>query len=200
VVVVDVDPRPGGDDALLDLEREHGEVPPTWRCLTAHGGLHLYFRHPGGTISNRVNLWPGIDLRADGGYVVAPPTALDGDRHYVWEIGGGPHEVPLASPPSWLLERLTRSSRHHQPNGAAPLFTVGARNDSLMRIGAALRRYGVGQRAIAVALQAINQTHCQPRLPASEVDRIAASVARYPAGTTFPETSGQPSHHVVEIA
>jgi hypothetical protein len=109
IVVVDIDPRHGGDDSLADLERNHGQLPPTWRALTAGGGLHLYKCHPGGRMGNRAALWPGIDLRADAGYVVAPPTVLGNGRGYSWEIGHAPHEVVLAEMPPWLIDLIQQS-------------------------------------------------------------------------------------------
>ena len=73
LVVIDVDPRHGGDASLAAFEAEHGALPATIEALTGGGGRHLYFRHPGARTANRVGLVPGIDLRGDGGCVVAPP-------------------------------------------------------------------------------------------------------------------------------
>ena len=68
VLVLDVDGPEGADEAtLLGLLAE-----PTMVVMTGRG-RHLYFRHPGGTIGNR-KLAPGIDVRADNGYVVLPPS------------------------------------------------------------------------------------------------------------------------------
>ncbi len=77
VIVLDVDPRHGGDCSLEALERQHGELPPTWRALTGGGGLHIYFSPPAVDIPNSVGvLAPGLDVRGDGGYVVAPRAYL----------------------------------------------------------------------------------------------------------------------------
>src|SRR5262249_58193398 len=85
LVVIDIDPRHGGDESLRALEREHGELPLTWRSLTGGGGEHIIFKAPDNvTISsfsaeNEIKwgreppLGPGIDVRARGGHLVAPP-------------------------------------------------------------------------------------------------------------------------------
>ena len=74
LVVLDIDPRHGGLESLHDIEEQHGPLPVMPTVITGSGGLHLYFRHPGGRVPNRVSIFPGIDLRGDGGLVVCPPS------------------------------------------------------------------------------------------------------------------------------
>ena len=73
LVVLDIDPRHGGDGSLGRLEQHYERLPATVECRSGGGGRHLYFAHPGGLVRNKVGLAPGVDLRGDGGYVVAPP-------------------------------------------------------------------------------------------------------------------------------
>ena len=81
--VLDVDPRHGGDDALCDIEREHGPLPPTRSVTTPGGGQHYYFVHRDGLRCSTGRLGPGLDVRADGGYAVAsaepPGYVLDSE-------------------------------------------------------------------------------------------------------------------------
>src|SRR5215831_14106813 len=94
LVVVDVDPRHGGDESLKKLEAEHGELPPTWRSLTGGGGEHIIFAAPEGVeISsfraegmNDPPLGPGIDIRARGGYIVSPPSRHISGGTYCWNV------------------------------------------------------------------------------------------------------------------
>jgi hypothetical protein len=69
IVVIDVDPRHGGDEAFQRIEPR---LPPTWRVHTGGGGLHLYFRNAGNReIRNSAGLiGAGIDVRGVGGFVV----------------------------------------------------------------------------------------------------------------------------------
>ncbi len=96
LVVIDVDLRHGGDASLGSLEREHGPVPMTVECRTGGGGRHLYFAHPGGVVCNKVGVAAGIDLRGDGGYVVAPPSVHSSGVRYEWVEGRSPGSVVLA--------------------------------------------------------------------------------------------------------
>ena len=102
LVVVDVDPRHGGKESLRELEHEHGALPETVESMTGGGGRHVYFSHPGGDVPNRTNIEPGIDLRGDGGCVVAPPSVHPSGKRYRWRKGRGPGDVKLAKLPEWL--------------------------------------------------------------------------------------------------
>jgi putative DNA primase/helicase len=202
LVVLDVDPRHGGDDALADLEHIHRVLPETPRVLTGGGGVHIYFAHPGATVSCSAGvLGAGLDVRGDGGYVIAPPSVHASGRPYAWQIGASLEDISLAPPPVWLLERLTSPNPHRvHRDGELLALGAGSRNGTLTRVAGALRRYGIGQAALADSLRAINREHCTPPLPEHEIERIAASVARYRPAGSVPETFGGPSHHRVEVA
>lgn len=90
-----------------------GELPDTWAQLTPSGGRQYFFKMPEfyvGSNSNR--LADGIDIRAEVGYTMAPPSVLTEtpaykySGKYEWLEGQAPWEIPLASPPEWLLEEL----------------------------------------------------------------------------------------------
>ncbi|MGO8871660.1 MAG: Mut7-C RNAse domain-containing protein [Acidimicrobiales bacterium] len=102
LVVVDVDPRHGGGDTLVELESVHGGLPHTVESLTGGGGQHFYFRHPGIRVASRP-VAPGLDVKGDGGLVVCPPSIHATGRSYVWETGCEPGTTALADVPSWLL-------------------------------------------------------------------------------------------------
>jgi len=93
IVVLDVDPRHGGNESLDRLQSEGGMLPITVTVCTGGGGFHFYFQHPGGTIRNRTNVRPGIDFRGDGGYVVAPPSNHASGDVYRFDEGRGPDEI-----------------------------------------------------------------------------------------------------------
>jgi len=106
LLVLDVDAGEGTDSvALLELSR--GQPPRTARVATGGGGVHLYFRYPSsrelraaGMYTRQVRnsqglLGDGLDVRGEGGYVVAPPSSTA--RTYRWI-----DRTPPASA-AWLL-------------------------------------------------------------------------------------------------
>lgn len=119
IVVVDVDPRNGGDGTLDVLEAANGPLPVTVEAVTGGGGRHLYFRHPGGEVRSGT-LAAGIDVKADGGLVVAPPSMhVSGDR-YRWRTGRSPEELEPAQLPPWLLAQTVSLSGSADRRAAAP--------------------------------------------------------------------------------
>ncbi|WP_239120735.1 bifunctional DNA primase/polymerase [Catellatospora chokoriensis] len=123
LVVVDVDPDHDGLTTLRTLVAR-GLTPPTRYVRTGSGGLHLYYRHPG--THTRVpcsagQLGPGIDVRADGGYVAAPPSTHPRTRRpYTWH---DPHQ-----PITEMAPALLTACQPAQPaTGAAPPRPVQTR-------------------------------------------------------------------------
>lgn len=101
IVVVDVDSYHDGDAGLADLEAEHGALPATLTADTGGGGHHLVFAHPRNReVRNKAGMAKGVDLRADGGYVVVPPSVHISGRAYGWQR---PLQE-LAALPQWLTE------------------------------------------------------------------------------------------------
>lgn len=173
LVVLDVDPRHGGDESLAELEREHGRLA-TYRVRTGAGGLHLYFRVDS-PLRSRAGVLPGLDIRGEGGYVVAPPsTHICGDR-YLLEDDREPEPLP-----DWLRELAGGRSR---AGGAIP---EGRRHDHIVRLAGLLRRQGLEEPAILERLEKTNRERCRPPLPAEEIGRIARDAAGWPSGAERP--------------
>lgn len=119
LVVLDVDPRHDGDHSLAELEGQHGAIE-TLTAYTGGGGLHLYLR---GDLPARNGLRPGLDLKAAGGYVVAPPSLHASGRAYRWDrrVRG------IAPAPAWLVELASPPTRELPATPAGPCEPHGAR-------------------------------------------------------------------------
>ncbi len=108
VFVLDVDPKNGGLGTLMRVIGKYGKFPETPRAETGGGGWHYFFKLPeGGLPSSGGRVGPGLDIRGDGGYVVAPPSVHESGREYLWEIDGCLLDTPPAEAPPWLIELAT---------------------------------------------------------------------------------------------
>ncbi|MDQ3780468.1 MAG: bifunctional DNA primase/polymerase [Chloroflexota bacterium] len=194
--VLDVDPVNGGLESLETLEAGNGELHPTWCVETGGGGFHLWFLLQGVGLRNSVgHLGPGLDVRAEGGYVLVPPSRHRSGNRYVWAPAWHPTLVDLGPAPTWLLDLLRRpappklvppdrSARGNEVGGnhyssSAAAIAEGARNATLTSLAGVMRRKGCGERAIVSALLVENIERCVPPLPESEIATIARSVCRY---------------------
>jgi hypothetical protein len=183
LVVLDVDPRHGADRSLEELERARGPLPPTVEAITGGGGRHIYFSHPGGVVHNQVGLAPGLDLRGDGGFVVAPPSIHPSGRRYAWASSHGPDETPLAPMPTWLLRLIHGGQRPGHPlahwrqlvRAGVP---EGERNNSVASLAGHLLWHGVDARVTLDLLLCWNATRCRPPLSDDEVARTVENIAR----------------------
>jgi putative DNA primase/helicase len=99
IVVVDID--------NLELYEQSGIVFPVTPTVRTGKGLHLYFNHPGFSISNNAkSIFEWCDIRGDGGFVVAPPSVHPNGHHYEWVEGKSPQELEFAEVPQWLQDQL----------------------------------------------------------------------------------------------
>jgi putative DNA primase/helicase len=167
-VVVDADtPK-----AYAEMVAKYGE--PTVK--TRRGG-HWYFAHPqDGRVTSR-RFAPGLDCKADGGYVIVPPS-----RNRAWTKGipdlGRLPRLPKTLARA-LREERSRSARSDCGGEVASEIPDGGRNGTLTSLAGTMRRRGMGEAEIFGALEVTNRLRCKPPLPEEEVRRICASVARY---------------------
>jgi hypothetical protein len=181
IAVLDIDARHGGLESLRHLEEKHGQLPDCPRVRTGNG-LHFYFSCPADGLRSRTGLLSGIDLRADGAYVVAPISKHVSGKLYQYVYGRTPEKISLPSIPGWLLQLMQpQTPSHSQSEFRIP---QGRRNSTLTSLAGTMRARSMSQDAIEAALLAENATRCDPPLSNSEVIGIAQSIARYSPGAT----------------
>ena len=180
--VLDIDSEKGGDDSLFCLTEEHNRLPDTVESLTGGGGRHMFFKYPGDGVvirNSAAKLGVGLDIRGDGGYIVAPPSIHPNGNRYEWEGNSHPNEAPIAQAPQWLIELICEPPRQTQaPAENAGKIPEGQRNSHLTSLGGAMRRKGFTHAAIEAALLVQNQI-CAPPLADREVKGIVNSISRY---------------------
>lgn len=142
LIVLDVDPRHDGLASLDTLQQRYGALPDTLSASTGGGGKHYFFAHPGGDVLlrslNELDGLPGIDIKADGGYIVAAPSLHASGAYYAWDVDGpasplsdSAGELSIAPAPEWLLALLSR------PRGNAGTFASQTAHDRRPNDGSA---------------------------------------------------------------
>jgi putative DNA primase/helicase len=206
IIALDIDPRHNGDESLARLEAEHGALLPTWRFRTGGGGEHILFRHPGGEVPNSAaDIGVGIDVRGDGGYIVAPPSMHISGSFYSFSDQHHPADLDLAEPPDWLLERIRNHSpivapsANRSPSEASPIALKGSipegeRNQAIARLTGCLLARRVHPHLTLELVLAFNARNCSPPLPEDEVLRTVASITRRDIARRAARGYGEAAH------
>lgn len=177
LVVLDVDSEEGNES----LKGRH--MPATAAVQTIKG-YHYYWQHPGGSgLGNWVRKMPGCDLRADGGYVVAPPSVHPSGERYEWMIEMESREA-LAEAPLWLIEMcgakhiaVALPEEDEWYTQALKGAKEGQRNDLAARLAGRYLAMGMSRSETEVFMLAWNKKN-KPPLPEAELIRTINSIAR----------------------
>jgi hypothetical protein len=128
--VLEADTKEGHDvdgiAALRELEAKHGPLPETLMAESPSGSIHYYFKWPTGiNVGNSTSkIAPGVDVRGEGGMVIAPPS-IRADGAYRWLNEG----TPIPDAPPWLIELATKGDAPRAPtvenNEPVPDYLLG---------------------------------------------------------------------------
>jgi hypothetical protein len=131
IFVIEADtPKGHGVDGLASikaLEAEHGSLPDTLMAISPSGSVHRYYKHPGAgiKIKNSVSqIGPGVDIRGDGGMVIAPPSIKPGVGEYRWL-----NDLPIADAPAWLIEAASKKEVKKSSSCAPAAEQAQAKNN-----------------------------------------------------------------------
>lgn len=166
--VLDID----GPEGEKSIEQYH--IPKTWSVKTPHG-RHFYFRwipELDSFTTTKAGVLDGIDVRGTGGYVV----------WYGWDTA--PHLAPLAAPPRWLIELLSRKDKREVTTGMLGTLSAikpGNRNQSFASLAGGLRARGFGVDEMYNLLEA-KAKECD--FPLNELRMVCNSIGRYKQGET----------------
>lgn len=183
VLDVDVKPERTPDEAITEFPEKLPDCPTV---RTPRGGYHFYFRQNPGLPSTAGIVGYGLDTRAEGGYVIAPPSVGADGRSYAWIDSD---DVRLPTVPQWIIDRLV--TKKEKKEGPAELIAPGAgRHATLVTAAGIMRQNGFVTTEINAALLAMRS-----RLDLSdgrvitdlEVKNIADWVGAKPAGMASPD-------------
>lgn len=182
VIDLDIDEDRGidGYHSLEDWQREHGDFPETWTAITGRGGYHLYYRG-NGKIKNRAGIIDGVDIRGNGGYVVAPPSIHKNGNRYEWEYS--PDEFEIAKADNNVEYFLNHDDQKQSTTFTMPnIVAAGQRNQMLFRFACMMQAKGASDQSVFAATMAENESSCSPPLTEQEVKVIVSSATRYDKG------------------
>ncbi|MCD8196554.1 MAG: bifunctional DNA primase/polymerase [Lachnospiraceae bacterium] len=199
VIDMDRDERKGKDGYAIvkKWQQKHGNLPDTWMSLTGRGGYHWFYYDPNTTMGSPRDLFEGVDIRANGAYIVAPPSIHPNGNRYQWEAGFG-DETPLAAVNDTVREFLKGEPKPEKTKGFQAPETIpqGERTEKLFKMVSSLQSKGLSDEAIRAAVRAENEAKCIPPLTDKELEQtIFSALPRYEKGTApyYNQTGGSPN-------
>lgn len=193
IVVVDIDPRNGGNESLPGLH-----LPQTMIVKTGGGGFHYYYRWPKGIPApSMIGYRDGVDIQGEGKYVVAPPSAHLTGGVYEFAIG----ETELAEAPDWLFS-LGNGSNGSQSSKAS--VSEGRRNVAAASFAGKLLHDITPEKWEPEAWPKLvewNAKQCSPSLPMKELRSVFDSISRRESAKPKEERSVEKTqaNQIVEI-
>ena len=181
LVVLDVDPKHGADPNYIDKT-----YPTTIVARTGGGGGHFYYSYPAdaeihNSVGKKDGQQTGYDIRAEGGYVVAPPSLHPSGRRYEWlETGKKASQLPptlleMAQP----KQGLNGAATSKEPWLADALRGVGegARDDTAARLAGYYLSKGIPPDVVLENLKLWNERN-DPPLPDADLEKVVESVQK----------------------
>ena len=185
VIDLDIDEDKGLDGVheMTIWEHENGDLPETARAITGRGGSHIYFKYEGSDLKNRTGIIDGVDVRGEGGYVIAPPSIHPNGTAYEWE--SDPDEVAVAAVDDQVKKFLSIGANIKQANEHFSLpetINSGQRNTTIHKMACSLQSQGFSDDAIWEAVRRENANRCVPPLEEHELETIVNSALSYKKG------------------
>ncbi len=172
LVAIDLDVDEGkgvdGRGLLESWQKNNGELPKTWTSVTGRGGHHLLYRSTF-PCQNRVKLYAGVDVRGNGGYIVAPPSLHPNGRRYAWKHGPG--EITIAQADNRVISFLMGPAAEKQLFQEPETIPEGERTDTMVRLVGSLRAKGLDDEAVKAAVRVENGRKCVPPLTDQELEK-----------------------------
>lgn len=186
IFVIDLDENAekgvSGIKTLMDYETVHGALPATITSQTPRGGRHLLFRSDS-DVKCKTGISPGVDIRGSGGYIVVPPSVVNG-KEYRWI--NAPSAVPIAEADSKVFTFINPvpDSFDRGPFSMPEAIPEGKRTSTLLQLLGSLQSKGLSDDSIRAAVNAENNARCDPPLSDDELEREV-----FPALTRFPKNT-----------
>lgn len=192
----------GGIVAIdMDIDKEKGKdgyhvfqkwcadnylvLPDSWLSITGRGGYHLFYRSEF-PVPSKIGWLDDVDIRADGAYIVAPPSIHPNGTKYEWEQA--PEDYELISSQDIDVEFVFNSvvasnlKDKSKPLSVPDEIPEGHRDEMMFKLACKYQAMGMSDEAMLAALQKENEVRCKPPLTDREIRRKVEQAQKYQKG------------------
>lgn len=179
IAVIDIDANKETGQLTHSAINLIKDLRETWHSITGGSGHHYFYKITK-SIATQIRIIDGVDIKADGGYIILPPSIHASGNRYTFDLA--PWDIELAEFPYELFSDLIISNGKKNPigNNSIVLIPEGKRNEELTSIaGTLFKNIAYKPELCKSALLAVNEKYCSPPLSDREVLAIAESVSKY---------------------
>lgn len=160
-------------------------LPDSWLSITGRGGYHLFYRSlfP---VPSKIGWLEDVDIRADGGYIVAPPSIHPNGTRYEWEQD--PEEYELITSDDTEVEFIFNSvlvdnkASRSEPLQVPDEIPEGHRDEFMFKLACKYQAMGMSDSEMMAALTVANQERCKPPLTEKEIQKKLKQAQKYQKG------------------
>ena len=185
-----------GEDGMATVrahEAANGEFPDGACVSTPRGGEHLYFMTDE-PFDCSTDAEAGVDIRGDGGYVVAPPSIHPNGGVYEWDMHYEDYGIPKATASVLAFVRKLQGKKRGEPFKLPENIQKGERNDTIFKLACSMQARGDEDGVIYAYCTAINTAKCMPPMSDGEVRKVVEQALRYQKGEGRKRTPGNVGH------
>ena len=160
-------------------------LPDSWLSITGRGGYHLIYKSlfP---VPSKIGWLPDVDIRADGGYIVAPPSIHPNGTRYVWEQDPDEYEIVTTDDidVEFVFNSVIASDKidRSEPLKVPDVIPEGHRDEFMFKLACKYQAMGMSDSAMLAALLEENKTRCQPPLTEREIKKKVKQAQKYQKG------------------
>jgi hypothetical protein len=186
-ISLDRDDRHGGDESLIQMQRDFDKLPETVELLTGNG-VHYSFKLPPGAAPLRgksVPGYPGLDYKTSKGYEVGAGSLHANGKRYTYEVEHHPDTMPVAIMPQWFYDLLAKQSGGVAADKGGENWVAealkgapdGSRDETCTRLAGHFRNLEPINVTRSILLDFASK--CNPPLSAQTVEKCLQSVYKY---------------------
>lgn len=160
-------------------------LPDSWLSITGRGGYHLFYK-ANETVNSRIGWLEDVDIRADGAYIVAPPSIHPNGTLYEWEQAPGEYSLITTDDidVEYLINSILVSNKadKNEPLKVPEVIPEGHRDEIMFKLACKYQAMGMSDEAMLAALLKENEVRCKPPLTEKEIKKKVEQAQKYKKG------------------